>query len=540
MKPTSGSEAVCRTVRHRVPVRAVLAWALLLLACSVAGRPLPVRGWLIHTSDADYLDRVLAAAPRYGINHLDLSHDFVDRIDDLLSEPGLASRVERTARRAKAHGIRTFVWSRELNTRQRDLVLDPSHPEGRRFWNSRDQAYREALRRCPSVAGVVLMFGSSPTEVWDAHLTDAFWTRLSWAERVRFVTDRIRRVVCAEMNRELWVRDFNHGPRQLQAIVDGLRNNAGITVYSKDAPQDFQLFYPHSFSIGAFGQTPQVLELDLNGEYWGQSVVPVSLVRYLRYRIGHGARKGVRGAVGRIDTYRQRALGSPSEVNLYAMSRLLADPTTSEQSIYDGWLAHRYGLRPGTTPARSLQRIFERTLDFAKSTYYTLGFWTPKNQSSMPASPTQIESGIVAKSTALWDPRARDTERRLLAPDPATVQQILAEKARGVHLADQNLREVKQLRDHLKPVDFADLQHRLVVAARVARLYEAVARAYWTAALIKQGHDTTVTGTTLESSANDLIRWADRIDSGDIPLPDRKRQAANLRRFAQELRKTGR
>ena len=514
--------------------------ALVLAACRAHCEPLPVRGWLIHTPDRAYINRVLAAAPRYGINHLDISHDFVHNIDEILERPGLAELVEQTARRCRDLGIEAFVWSHEFNTRQRDVTLDPSKPEGRAFWESRKRAYRTALKRCPSVAGVVLMFGSCPTEVWDPRITDSYWTGLTWPQRVQHVTRAVQSVVSGEMRRKLWVRDFNHGPAQLRALVEGLRDFPGITVYSKDAPQDFQLFYPHSFSIGAYGRTPQVLELDLNGEYWGQSATTVSLVRYLKYRIAYGVRKGVRGAVGRIDTYDNRALGTPSEINLYAFSRLLQDPATSEQAIYDGWIRRRYGLGPGSEPARRLQSILTRTLDWAKETYYTLGFWTPKNQSSMPRSLESIRDGIVSKSTALWDAKAAPLEQSLRNPDAEIVNRVLAAKRNGVGIADRNLRELAMIRASLKAADYDDLSARLLLASRVARIYETIAQGYWYARLIQEGRGEPGSDAAVRSAANDLVRWADRIETGDVPLPRRYRQAADLRSFAAQLRAVSR
>ena len=113
--------------------------------------------------------------------------------------------------------------------------------------------------------------------------------------------------------------------------IEALRDYPGITVISKPEPQDFQPFYPHSPAVGAFGRTPQILEMDLNGEYWGQSLIPVSQVGYLRYRFRYGVNKGIVGAVGRIDTNANAALGTPNEINLFAFSRLLSKPETAER-----------------------------------------------------------------------------------------------------------------------------------------------------------------------------------------------------------------
>src|SRR5262249_27287394 len=158
--------------------------------------------------------------------------------------------------------------------------------------------------------------------------------------------------------------------------------------------------------------------------YWGQSLIPVSQVGYLRGRLREGVAKGVTGAVGRVDTYRNAALGTPSEINLFAFSHLLADPELSEQAIYDEWLKKRYGLEPRSEAAKRLQAVLVRTFDMAKKTYYTQGFWTWKDQSAVPESAASIDRGIAGKSNALWDAEQKALERRLLRPDAKLVRAI--------------------------------------------------------------------------------------------------------------------
>jgi len=496
-----------------------------------------VRGWLIHTADPEYLDRVLEAAPRYGVNHLDLSHDVVMNASEFESKPELAQSVEGAARRAAGAGIKAYVWAHELDTRDKDPDLDPASPAGKAFWEARREAYRRVLRACPSLAGVVLMFGSSPTEVWDIPGRDAFWKGLSMPARVRYVTELVREVVVGEFGKQLVVRDFNHGPKQLQWLVEGLRDCPGITVYSKAEPQDFQPFYPHSPSIGAYGSTPQLLEIDLNGEYWGQSLIPVSLVGYLRYRIAHAASKGVAGAVGRIDTYRNRALGTPSEINLYAFRRLLEEPSLDEQRIYDDWLRERYRLAPGSEPARRLQSILERSFEMAKRVYYTQGFWTWKSQSSLPRNAKQIDGCIVGKSTALWDPAAAETERRLRRPAAADVRAILAEKDDGVALADANLRDMAPLAGRIAPSDYADWTRRLRLAADLARVYRAIASGYWRVKL-REAHPEAPEAalTAIRTALGELEEWAERLPASHAWCEPLAEEAPRLREFAADLR----
>jgi len=435
-------------------------------------------GWLTHNPDPVYLDRVLREAPRYGVNHLELSHDIVMQVDELLESPERAKLIESVARRSKAQGIASVIWAHEINTRDKNAPLDPESPDGKAFWEARRVAYRRALALCPSVAGVVLMFGSSPSEVWDRPHTPGEgdgWQRRSMPERVRFVVDLVRGVVCEELGKELFVRDFNHSPAQLGWLVEALRDQKKLTVISKAEPQDFQFFYPHSASIGAFGTTPQIIEIDLCGEYWGQSLIPVSLAEYVPYRLRYDLGKGVAGAVGRIDCYQNSTLGTPDELNLFVFEQTLLGQSAPPERLTLAWLTKRYGARA----AQPLTAIFQRTYPMAKKLYYTQGFWTWKNQTSVPESGRSIDGGIVGKSNALWDRKQKPLEQRLVHPDRALVEAILREKAEAVRLARENVTALEPLHSALAPRDFADWERRLTLAVEVALVWEAIAAAYW-------------------------------------------------------------
>jgi len=444
--------------------------------------PQTVNGWLVHWPDPAYLNRVLEAAPGYKINHLELSHDIIMQVDEATEDPKRGELIQSVAKRARAKGIKSYIWAHEINTRDKNAPLDPDVPEGKAFWEKRREAYRRTLRACPSVAGVVLMFGSSPYEVWDRPSTPGDgdgWQRRTAAQRVRFITDLVCAVVRDEFHKEVFVRDFNHGPSQLESIREALKDYPGITIISKAEPQDFQPFYPHSFTLGAFGATPQIVEIDLCGEYWGQSLILTSLAGYVPYRLKYDQEQGTIGAVGRVDCFSNSALGTPSEINFYAFQRVLEDRNVTADAIYAEWMKKRYGLKPGGYAARQMTEIFERSWQMAKKLYYTQGFWIWKNLSSIPERSASIDGGIAGKSNALWDSAQKPLEQRLLHPDAALVRAIREEKAEAVKLAQSNLTTLAGIRSSLAPADYADIERRLRLAVDLANIYQAIADAYW-------------------------------------------------------------
>lgn len=172
------------------------------------------------------------------------------------------------------------------------------------------------------------------------------------------------------------------------------------------------------------------------------------------------------------------------------------------------------------TPSACL-RWYRRSTQVAKLQYYTLGFWTPESQTTMPDSMRSIEGTIRGESNAQWDPTAKALDERLLEPDQATVDRILAAKAKAVSLAEENIRAFESL--------FAA---QLRVMRDHAAVWEAWARAYWTTKLVQKRlaapADGIATVETLEKEAKAL----------DNPAAPRfvAAQQRNAKKLADDLR----
>ena len=157
-------------LRTREAVLALLA--LLLGGCALAGAPRtgplrldqPVRGWTILSDvEADGM-AVIAAAPEYGINHLQISHEIVHDLNEVRDEAkrGLTNRLTDAAHRAGIQEV--VVWDHALYglgyypERFRTGpggTIDLDDPE---FWAWLKQDYREMLDLVPEIDGIVLTF----------------------------------------------------------------------------------------------------------------------------------------------------------------------------------------------------------------------------------------------------------------------------------------------------------------------------------------------------------------------------------------------
>lgn len=484
----------------------IYALTLAAILAAAPDSPAEVRGWMVHGTDRPYLTAVLEAAGKYGINHLEMAGDNPTFSEELIQQPRQTALIEEIAKAAKAKGIRTYVWIREFNVRDKSQDMDPSSTAGAAFWKGRLDALRAGLKLIPDISGVVMSYASTPTEIWDVKGQDAFWSGMSQAQRVRYTTDRFKDVVVGEFHKRMLVRDFNHSPNQLHWLNDGLKDEDGIIMHSKDVPQDWQFFYPHSFTIGAYGKTPQVIEFDLTGEYWGQALVPVSLVEYIKYRWDYDRTHGARGMVGRIDRDENRELGTPSEINVYAHSVYMRHPATSVQAVYDGWNRQRYGLKAGSPASRRLTEIYRRCIKVAKLQYYTLGFWAPKNQTLLPEKLSIYDNALRGKSSAQWDPAAKATESDLLNPTPEVTARIFADKDKAVALSAQNLSEFAALKSAMKPADYEEFEAQLRFMHAQAQVWRAMSRAIWTTKLALKGGSASDAETEIGAFSEELAK----------------------------------
>jgi len=450
----------------------------------------PVAGWILLDPDPTWTAQAIDKAAEYGVNQIQLSHGHIMNVEDIIGDtPEIQARVDalNTAiAHAHEHGIRAYVWVHELSGVTGSVCWDPADP----FWESRANAYRQLVQRLPDLDGVVMMFGSAPLSPWFAFCS-CNWCTENWpggtlldappnSERIRMVTERLGVVVTNELGLDLIMRVFVHEPSENPWHAEGLASVQGLSFSSmhKATVQDWQPYNPPDPTFGKCGPHPSIVELDAAGEYWGNSVLPFCAPEYFWFLLQPmWANYGI-GYAARIERGNRHALGTPNEINLLAVQRLLENPEGSLSGIWDEFLLSRYGLEPASEAGLKLRELLALSFPIRLKSHYVLGIWALGKNSDFPegALPDEFSSrGKMPK----WDPAWQGRWDQLDKPNKQVVLWVFQEGTEAVELAHRAMEEFQGVKEHLPPQEAQDLEKRLTHQWLSARAWRAMDLIIW-------------------------------------------------------------
>jgi hypothetical protein len=170
--------------------------------------------------------------------------------------------------------------------------------------------------------------------------------------------------------------------------------------------------------------------------------------------------------------------------------------------------------------------------------YFALEFWVT-DHSRLPRF-SYADGHLRSRTMAKWypdQPKYKELEERLIKPDPALLEQILAEKDHAVMLAHQSLQDLEKVRKSLSPAQYGDLHWRLALLERTAAIWKLHAEAFFGCKVLAAGHQvpglkervaralTALDGEAAVSAANPRI-------GNDPPA-----SAKEIRDFTSDMRK---
>jgi len=506
------------------------------LASSHAAAPLPFNGWTLTHNDMAYNLSVLDRMPDYGVTHVQLSHNIVTRIDQF-EDPAVVDRVKTLANRIHAHGGDAIVWAQELSE---DLQILVCYDLDSDDMQARMQAYRDALTKVPEIDGVMISFGSAPTEPYYTVPTCGGY--LAPKERYKAIIEAVSRVVMDEFGKQVYVRTFFHKGFEIPFMRAALaETERPVIAMSKSEPNDFEPYYPVNPLVGDVGAHPQFLELDCAGEYWGRGAIPFVAVEYFAQRHHEAQHRSANadsnfiGSTCRVDRYEYSAINTLNEANLWAQTQLVQNPDGDWQDALHSFITTRYGLAKNTTAHRRLFDIMRRTYWIGRKMYYAKGEWAFKKGSDLPSSNADALSLQIDKSIMQWDAAYAPIALSVMAPARQTVLELLQEKHEAIELAQRNLDALPALRSALDTGTYAQL-HTLLQKQRVAtEIWFNMAGALFGNRSLTIGSSAWVAW-----HLDELTRLADALDNGTYPqiIDPYPFPSADIREFVDSIRST--
>lgn len=463
------------------------AIALALAACSAlaAAAPLvPYRAWQFHKLDVPYVSDTMKLAGDYDVNTVVYSHGMIGYASQLFDGTERGAKLRQLAKEARARHLRVWIWVRELEAVPEQFVENGAvHLDRPGLWEWLAARYERVFREYPEFDGLILTFHETQYKVFSPKQVVS---ALSMPDRFARMIETIEKV-CARHGKDFIVRSFLYEPREMAWFKEAYaKTSPRVMIQTKCEPHDWHPFYPDDPLLGAFPDRKQIVEFDGSSEYTGRNRVPYTQPEYFERRWRSAlAKPGVAGYNVRLDHAGYDAVHTPNEINIYAMYRMTADPSATPAEIWRDWTRERYG----DAAAPEVEAALRGTFDIVNKSFFALRFWIT-DHTRLPQF-SYADGHIRSRSLAKWwpeKPEYRALEGRLNNPDPAVLEEVLAEKDEAVTLAARALLHLRNARPHLAPERYADLEWRLSLLSRTAHIWRLHAEAFFGLKVLAGGH----------------------------------------------------
>ncbi|MCY1720398.1 hypothetical protein OU798_08595 [Prolixibacteraceae bacterium Z1-6] len=358
----------------------ILCFALFFVACKPGkqdAEKMQIRGWNILTDHTPTAFKTLKASADYHVNHLQLSHNICHNLKDVKHQWN-RNIVNRLTEEAHEMGIQeVVVWDHALynldyypdrfkiNDTTRINLDDP------KFWKWFKKDYRKMLDKVPEIDGIVLTFIETGARVENQY-SEVLKTP---EEKLAALVDSVASVVVKERDMKLYIRSFMYNRTELSQLMNcfDLIKTPGIVVMAKETPHDFFITHPVSQWIKDI-PFPVIIEFDCAHEFNGQGIVAsifpeTHLERWKYYQ----DLPNVIGYSLRTDRYNNTSIiGTPSEINLYAVAKSTGNPGIEIDEIIESFIAEKFD----SVAVPYLKPLFEIAPEIILSSFYTLGLNT--------------------------------------------------------------------------------------------------------------------------------------------------------------------
>ena len=451
---------------------------------------------ILDAYDNAYIDRMLDAAPGYGVEGIQFSEDEIYWVNDSLTRYNAFAYTGRLCEKCHARGLKAYFWTHEICDFFQEFTTGAQYGFYRQliggrinlranspFWAALREKYEVFFRRLPGVDGVVLTLNESHVPVFREGVVDS---DLAPHELVARLATEVKRA-CDEHRRELILRNFCYTPDEQERMRRGIAAIPGRpTLMMKCQPFDWHIHLPDDPMIAAYAaEYPVLVEYDLGHEFNGVGLIPFPDTAYLATRLAHARSCGAAGAAARLDRFRTHAEGTLNWSSVHTFARMALDPSLQPAAALRDYTRVDY---PGT--------LSEQVAAFAKdlfaisaSLFYLRRYWfcSHSNPPDFPKTfRRENHRGPLAWSPD--DPRAQDDADAMQTPRPAHIDALIAEQLAHAATRDRWTAFWRSASDaDLTPGDLAYLRK---ACARLTMFSEVVWRQQQVVLMVR--HDSTL------------------------------------------------
>ncbi len=282
-----------------------------------------------------------------------------------------ADAIHAACKRAKLHGIKTYVWHHELELPHNFNEVYPectnsggdievTHPRVKDFLEHKIKDFFHAYS---DMHGIILTLHE--TNVPLLKLKDQ---KLDKIDRVKYVT-QILFEACRALGKELIVRPFASIEQDYEMMTKAYEEvSCDMMIMDKWTQFDWSLTLPHNAFFKKIKKNPLLVEGDVFGEYFGKGHLPIMLRRHLAEKFSYCEDFSPRGYVARIDRGGYHPFGSVNEVNL-AITAAYMNQEDPDAAI-DMFFQEKY-----PQAAEEVKALMEETEDVMRQIFYLNGYY---------------------------------------------------------------------------------------------------------------------------------------------------------------------
>ena len=478
----------------------VSACAVLAAAVASAASERPEITWsIMHPTaiDVGYMRRVAAKAEEYGgvdsfevcgdchspyggINGLSMLEPYPHAhalVDPKCVEKSRAD-LNAICAIARAAGKPLYYWHREVFIPDGLMEDLPQLRDEDGEFDLLGEAYEaylrfklsEAFRFCPDLGGIVLTLTEADYSVIHSSRPDRYPPQK--------VVEKLVSVFAEEHERRgkrFTLRSFGSNAQDYRDIIGGAVAAArrhGFEIETKVTEADFVPWLPKNPFLRKNPPLALGAECDALGEYLGAGYLPAAQVGRIREYVASAREEGVDRYAIRIDRVGNSIFDAAHEVNLYAYMRFIRDPEATEDGVIGEYAARRFG-----AAAKAMAPVVKGELEMVRDVHYVASNLTFHSFPLRPDMKWLKSGGIFSVYREGADlSGAKDIWSVLHWMRTPSHEQILAEKAEGLRLAEEGLATVERMKDCL-PQDEYERQHRAFdTAVKAAKSLQAYTR----------------------------------------------------------------